>query len=332
MSELQLRSEGSVRRERFLGQIVILLVTFIALACSICAQAYSVDIQLDGVSVKDTVQDTIIGRQVHLTAVVSGTTPSNVAWHIPGIAVKDYSANASNAEVTALSRVDLASNDLAFYWVDGGERRVVTFTAFADGVSASASVTFNVKRPTAAINIKTGSVSTNPTWGPDTLSFGSPAMPGISLCCTVEEPAGFTGGGTQWVQVIDHIARAVEYDDGSWRFLMGENVCDTNYPYLADSSANASPLLQILDDCRGVMVEDSISSTERYSMFLMYKPTGAAIWVPLKKIDWNWSGQAYKSDTGWILDNCTYLTNPESADCITLPTWSGNFTGLLWQE
>jgi hypothetical protein len=70
-------------------------------------------------------------------------------------------------------------------------------------------------------------------------------------------------------------------------------------------------------------------------MYLQYKPSGTAIWVSLRKVDWYWTGDCHRTDTQnhWTLDSDpgSHSTNPASVDRTSEPEWSGNYTGLQYQ-
>ena len=67
---------------------------------------------------------------------------------------------------------------------------------------------------------------------------------------------------------------------------------------------------------------------------LLYKPTGTSIWVPLRKVNWTWSGNAVRDNPQWDQNDLVFgsnSTNPASVNSITHPTWSANVTSLTWQ-
>ena len=240
----------------------------------------------------------------------------------PGERIKDYSASSTFAAVTNLSPSDLRQSSIAFYWVNGGDGREVSYTVTVNGQIYSAKTTFNVKRPTAALTTTTGSVTISDAWGELAMSFGVRATPGITFSCSV---TGFPGSGA-WYQVVNYTVRRYQENGGDWYTLSGSDVCDPLFPYPGGETTTDSPLASLSEDIQERCVCDELS------MYLMYKPTGTAIWVPLRKVDWDWSGHATRSGDTWTLQSSSHATNPASANCTIPPTWSGNALSLTYEK
>ena len=291
-----------------------------------------VDILMGGVSIKGKTQNTIVGRGIGLTGQVTGGTPTTEEWTIPGNRVKSYTANSTSATVTNLSADDLQQSTVSFYWVDGGDGRTVTYTVTVNGQQYSASTTFNVKRPTSTLTATTnnsaGAIAVDNAPGFTAIHFGVPSAnggtPGIAFSKTCSEPSGFTGGSCCWMQVVGTTDRRKQKNDLSCYQRSGSNVCDTNCPYSGSATTEDTPLSQVDDQLLAASVD------ETYSMYLMYRPVGGGIWVPLRKVSWYWNAHAERDGDEWSLLSSGHPTNPASSNCTTHPTWSGNFTGLTY--
>jgi hypothetical protein len=285
-------------------------------------------IKMNGVNITNKTQSTIVGRRIPLTGEVIGGTPTTKSWSIPGNPIKGYAASSVSAKVTNLSSSDLQQSSVAFYWVDGGSGREVTYTVTVNGQIYSGKTTFNVKRPTATLTTTTGSVTISGAHGVLAMSFGvpPPGNPGITFSASVTEPSGFSGGSGAWFQVVDSTYRRYQENGGDWYMLSGSKVCDSLFPYPGGYTTNDSPLVGLSVDIQQRCVCDE------YAMHLMYKPTGTAIWVPLRKVEWYWSGHAVRNGANWNLESSSHSTNPGSVDWTTPPTWSGNVTSLTYQK
>jgi len=219
---------------------------------------------------------------------------------------------------------NLTASSVSFCWVDGGDGRQVQYTATIGGQPYSANATFNVKRPTAQVTSTTGTVAVSSAWGYLALHYGTSATPGITFSRSITIPSGFSGT-TQWVQLVSSTLRRRKLNNGVWQRLQGTGVLDTTYPYSANSSTVDSPDTPLTSDYVEKTVQDS------FKMWLMFMPSGSgSIWVPLRSVNWSWSGSASRSGTVWTLTSSSNTINPSDADSTTHPTWTSNVTSLQW--
>ena len=270
-------------------------------------------------------QNVPIGRRIYLTGRVlpDGISVTH-SWSVPGTVVADYQANANSATVTPLTQLTNATVD--FYWVAASSGAVVTYTAtMAGGSSFTANTTFNVLGPTFTVTTATGTVTIGSSWGNLQMSCGTPATPGIRFSrSTPTFPTGWIPAWTwqtQWVQVVQSTTRRKQFPEGNWIRLSGSGVCDKTYPYGSGDEVNDSPSTSLSEDYVRATASDS------YSMYLMFKPGGTAIWVPRQLVSWSWTGDASGSGTNWTLNSSTN-PSPSVSSCSTHPTWNGNVTGL----
>jgi hypothetical protein len=282
-----------------------------------------VDIEEGENTITGQTQNTIVGRHISLEGVVAagGLQVTNHAWTVPGKAIANYTASSELGTVTPLT--SLSSSTVSFYWVDGGDGRQVTYVATVGGHQFSATTTFNVKRPTASVTATTGQVKADDEelgfWA---LHFGKPGgkgEQGIYFERTIEEPAGFEGGATKWVQVVDGQIIRRRYLE-AWQWCGGIGYLDTVYPYSANAVTSDRPYSNLSP------AYNLYTRTDEFSMYLMYTPTGAAIDVPLRKVGWSWSGQASRIGGGpdFQLDSDGHSTDPGDSDCTDHPEWEGN--------
>ncbi|MCL5104625.1 MAG: hypothetical protein M1133_11020, partial [Armatimonadetes bacterium] len=289
---------------------------------SVTVKVIEVNIKQGTTDITDQTQDTIVGRNISLTGEVlpAGTTVTAHQWSVPGIRIENYSASADSATVNALEGAELQNSSVSYYWVDGGDGREVTYTATVGGTQCSGKTTFNVKRPTASVTSTTGTVGlyTGPVLG-----YGGP---GISFSRTITEPTGFTGGSTQWVQVVSSTLRRRQDTSSVWWRLEGSNLVDTTYPYATSASTDDSPSTGLSTSYPTASVADY------FYMYLEYIPSGGGIEVPLRRVYWYWNGYTHLDGSSWWLDSSGNNANPADADCTTLPEWSANVTSLSYQQ
>jgi len=213
--------------------------------------------------------------------------------------------------------------------VDGGEGRQVTHTIYYGNKSNIATTTFNVKRPTASVTTETNHVAADANYVNGlALHFGNvtDGDQGIKFTQSVTEPTGFTGGDTEWVQIVDATYRARQYNNGDWEHLSGSGL-DTEYPYATGTTTDDSPGTVLSDTYKKKTVDDY------FTMYLMYIPTGDSIYVPLREVSWFWSGTTTRTGPGtWTLDDDSHSTDPSDENCTTYPEWSSNVKDLTWES
>lgn len=309
-----------------LAAILLLASQQLGLACG--GGGVDVRIKVNGVDKTDETQDWIVGRRVALAVEVDGGTPTAQSWFIPGVPIKNYTASSTKAEVTHLSTEDRQQTNVYCYWYRGGADWEVRCTVTVGGVQYEGHTTFDVKRPTATLTTTTGSVSINDSSGHREMSFGLVGgTPGIAFWGSVTPPEGFSGGSTAYFQVYDTVLRRRQRSsDGVWERLTGGSVCDTWCPY---------PSMGLYaDDTPGTVLQTTWSHktlSDSASMYLMYKPSGTAIWVPLRKVVWSWWGSCHRTDelNNWSLDSSGHSADP-SVNWTSEPIWAANLTSLLW--
>ncbi len=86
---------------------------------------------------------------------LGGAVLSEVEWAVPGKIFKDYVATASKGELTAIGANDLKGQSISFYWADSGSKEIFV-TYKINGDTMTASVTIEVKKPTATLSVVPG--------------------------------------------------------------------------------------------------------------------------------------------------------------------------------
>jgi hypothetical protein len=295
----------------------------------------------------------IVGQQMNLKCQLSVTnvTFTNFSWTIPGQTVKRYDQLAvvdvtnTYTVMENLTNSDLASNSIAFYWINGGTNLEVDCSAMVNGKPVNGRAYFNVNRPAGTLitvtttNIPPVNIITNDD-GSLALQYGTftnvAGQAGISEFFSVTTPTN-GAGSFAYIQIID--LTTVEWTlDGDTNNtphgINGTNILDAIpylYQYGLTSIGNSDTQSNRFYDYPGASLagDNHVSSSDQFSGYLMYRPAGdtnSTIWVTLQKVQWSWSGAATKGTNGvWTLDTGypNPPINPAGTNSTTLPTWYG---------
>ena len=187
---------------------------------------------------------------------------------------------------------------------------------FANGqyVMMTSKGLFNMIRPQVKVTMVTGIVQiTN-----NLITYGTANAPGITFTST--QMAG-SPGVIQWVQVINSTT-ASELVNGQTIGRWVTNVLDTTYPYNSDADElNTNSVA----DWPGMDLSGAQNATRsgNFNMWLEFQPNAGTA-VPLRVVNWTYSGIATLSGASWILTNSSNNTNPPDADTVAFPTWTNN--------
>lgn len=301
-----------------------------------------------GSVISGTTQTKIVGQKVELRVRTrpAGQSMTNIQWTIPGQTVKSYTQSTSTATKTGLSVADLQAVDVDFYWIAGGNQ-VVQVAATVQGTALTASVTFDVKAPTAvSMTSATGAVAVSNPGFPDSgleLHYGTSTTPGISWTLRATAPAGGDGeiAGTQLINTnrtrTPNAGRAQTFSSG------GAFVLDNTVPYAPSVAiAGGASATWTSDDSPGTPLTSNLRDkavSDSFRLYLMYRPAGAdSIWVTIARLDWDWAGQTTRvgapADPGNIWNAPTGVSNtrnPSGSASTELPLWTDNFTSITWR-
>jgi hypothetical protein len=293
-------------------------------------------------------QSTIVGKKIQLKA---RGTPTSVAvdsytWVTTNDPIKNYTQTTGTGVVSTWSTSDFINQQVGFYWIKGGTA-VVTCTITVGGHSRSASLTFEIARPTATLlglttsNTPPVNVGNNGFVAHDTLHFGTngaAGQVGIKWDGFATTPAG-GAGEIQFCQLVKTHRRFITDGDVHQKISSANSfVHDSPTPYGGLKVTIGSGLTGSIsrDDspASGVPGNRRISVDDHYKMFLMYKPDGAdSIWVTLRVLEWNWKGIATKTGGVWSMDAGSWFpTAPSqtiiSSDTTELPVWTDSYPNL----
>ncbi len=245
---------------------------------------------------------------------------TSVEWTIPGTIVKNYTDGATKAEKKEIEASDKKLLYISFYWVDGGDGRVVEakckYWSWKDGVTnKTVTATFDVKAPKLDnFNATTSTVGLDPPASPTSIRFGKASVinPGIKWDWKVTVPST-VDGHIKDVQTLQTITKQTTGAGIKQVFtISGTKVPPTHvqldttnpYSYPGDfhatkgfpqkvSAGNSYVDNYTLDSPGSPLVGLRQYRNDRFKYYIMYKPDKPdAIWIPIAKAEWYWTGEA----------------------------------------
>lgn len=294
----------------------------------------------------------LVGHRIQLVAEIKGLSGSVEfeQWIIPGKPIYTYQATWQLGKVFHIPDFDFKGRrDLNFCWVDKGTKEVV-YEIIVNGKLYSAKAKFNVLAPESKTTTETRSVTVDTNF--ELYSNKSSLHFGNTNSQDQENPAGFSttlgitfnrttdlkslppyfanGNEMKYLQIVNTYFRLKRTEGWYKDEYIGLDVLPnaTDWPYTTlkpnnpdvAGDAPAFPLFGYSE--RGFSeVELRYGSFEMYTMF---KPSGTgSIWVPLHKVDWDWSGKAIYDDvTGQWIGTGTNKPNPISSEITEHPEWT----------
>jgi hypothetical protein len=257
------------------------------------------DILYEGKSVKDKTIEVFSGEKIELAGDSVCGESENYEWIVPGKYVENYTASISKGVVDPLEDDELKKKKISFYWWDEGTH-AVKLKAQIQGEIKTATTQFIVRKPDIKLTVSTppGQVIIQPesstAFDYHLLAYAMNVHKPVITFTRSEIPKRFTGE-TSFIQVVtskgSKHSGPVGYPATLCYKIHENGVLDTAYPYNETPNAifvTDNPVIKIRPD------EDRfLELSQEFVMFLMYKPSKSdAIFVPIKKVAWNWNVSA----------------------------------------
>jgi hypothetical protein len=313
---------------------------------------YTFDVTMDkaklaltrgGADITGQTNTVIVGEQIALTCKflnMAGADSSiapitNFQWSIPGTYISNYVTTVSTGTVYYLTNVsDFKNASITYYWVQGsgGSPLEVQCTAIAKGVTMTAKAKFNVIRPSVDWNSTfTAQVAVDTNWSypgkslVTPLHLGNPSgMSGITFVATNFDLSTYVGGGWEFL-AVQIGSSTVVYSQTNGTNIVGQGAgLDSELPY--DTFPLGLPGVTSDNPTEELAsVNRTVARSDAFSMFLLFQPWGG-IAVPLRRIDWSWSGTATNALGVWslVLGSGTETISANNVDTTSFPIWTNN--------
>jgi len=262
-------------------------------------------IYFEGIDVTGSRQSVIVGQQIQLTVVLHPSLMiEKQEWSIGKQG--DYTGGFLHTPFQGGPQpVVREGSTTIFYWVTPGDDRVVTYCLrLPNGVSAKASVTFDIDGPSSTqVDVDAEKVAIDAA--PANSSVLGLTGAGISFNARYFLPEGVAKNFI-WVQVIQ--SDAITVNSGGVRLhcvpktqpiaSFGAGL-DTTYPYDTHNPTLDNPRIQLASDIQ------EYSRRFHARMFLLWSSgLSNSIPVPLGFVDWSFSGDVVLKDAksnSWLL-------------------------------
>lgn len=277
----------------------------------------SLEIYYKDEKVTGTTKDIWVGQLVSLVAKTdpAGQNIENPVWTVAGKVVGGYKVDPPSAGVlTPFDTNSLTNSYVWFYWANSGSKEV-TFRGTINGVLTYAVATFNVQRPEVSMVVNT---NTKPALTVDANS--------VTLTKGVEwDRHGQTQEGElTWVQTGD-VNATILFDTTNFKQGPGVEYSGEGL----DGGVFKIGTEPLLTDNPAIVGDRHVSlciwRSDVFKDWIMFKHKDeSSIWVPLKKVEWFWLGNASRvgSPDQWTLDSSDYEKNPQAVDTDDFPVWT----------
>jgi hypothetical protein len=322
------------------------------------------------VDITDETVQVVVGEKMKLRGIVmpEDKDPKEGIWTIEGGGnasngadknyIKRYDADLRKGEVIHLQ--DLNTQELEFYWVDGGTGKVKYITR-PDGQEVSAEANFEIRKPNYQVTVEAsnetktqnpergGELSPDECWGegaPGAAELNDLWLQYKGIFFEAENlDQGEISGEEQWVQIIEKQSYRRTYENS---LIITEEITealDQCYPTQSGPRAKDAPGIPLQKKGKNIIVKSTNGITklvytgkiQKNRMYLMFKPDGdGSEWVPIKVVNWEWTGNAeYQSDkkgvkddiwnNGWRTRDCKIdPLEPKAEDTAEYPEWYKN--------
>jgi len=249
----------------------------------------------------------------------SGSPPFTNAiyrWHLPSKFVNEPFAYSTYCNSYRLNTDLLTNRTISVWYVNdnGGACSIGMSLQFANGqtVPFAAAGNFTVYKPTATNEVDhAGMVSLDGNF------------------YLQDAPVDFYGhvqsayhGYANWTQIVNRDCQEAFYVELP---SYGQDWLDTHLFYANQADTTVVPGLDNrvpLNDAPEVLIDVHVSNIDKFKTYLMFKPDGDSIYVPIGRVDWGWHGDAFP---GILETNCG-ITAPQYTSTNEFPVWSNVYT------
>jgi len=136
------------------------------------------------------------------------------------------------------------------------------------------------------------------------------------------DPNVFLRGEVRWVQKINSYLMRYRNTSGQGFRAQDSDGLDYSFPYGTTQEG-------ALEDSPASSIEPETYHTTWYYLshsfdsWLEFRPSGVpSQWVPLRRVHWEWRGEALSADPQWLLLNPYNTAYPDDVEEQEYPAWS----------
>jgi hypothetical protein len=287
-----------------------------------------VEIRWEEKDVTDQHQDVVVGERIKLKAVVypEDKDPKKGQWTIQGKFIEDFVVRGQEGKIDKLEGDELKKPEIKFHWWDKGENLTVNYTTKVDGEDLKAKTTFLVKKPMITLKAETPrgtpgcwEVKDKDVYSHYELVYYVPNSPTIKFSHS-GIPAEFPGE-TQYVQLVLVKGHWIKKEDALYPHCLDVNKegLDGQYPYSSNPEAYDTPGVPV-----SFLYDKDLNINYSFNMYLMFKSSKqGAIFVPLRVIDWVWTGDyKWNEKTKESICEVTRTEAPKDKAAEKYPEWT----------
>ena len=264
-------------------------------------------------------------------------------WSLPGNFFNAEMKHYTNGSLDPFVNSDTLTHEVATnnWWVSGSppDGYIVSVgmnVLFPNGQNASIAALgkFSMFRPTATMTTVTTSVNVSIEdangvlhW---ILSFADPNpfhSPRAGITYNYSFDPGSFSSSVHLLQVILNTSRQIQDSNSVWHQYkhnpssLASPYLDTSDPYAIDED---SPTINLPESYLRA------NGSDEFETWLMFQPIGGHR-VPLRAVNWSWSGAATNGPDGWKLTSSPddHTQNPTSFESETYPAWTDNVTNYI---
>jgi len=287
-----------------------------------------VEIRLEEKDVTDKHQNVVVGERIKLKAVVypEDKDPKKGQWTIQGKFIEDFVVRGQEGKIDKLEGDELKTPEIKFHWWDKGESLTVNYTTVVDGEDLKAKTTFLVKKPIITLTAETPrgtpgcwEVKDKDVYSHNELVYYVPNSHTMIFRHSVIPPE--FSGETQYVQLILVKGRWIKKEDALYPHCLDVNKkgLDGQYPYSSNPEAYDTPGVPV-----SFLYDKDLNINFSFNMYLMFKSSKeGAIFVPLRVIDWVWTGTyKWNEKTKKSICEVTRTEAPKDKATEKYPEWT----------
>lgn len=261
-------------------------------------------------------------------------TVGNFEWVLPQKVFKDYVANNATGTLTQMAQADQTAADVHFYFADSGDK-AITLKFKVDNMPIEATIQIKIEKPVSTFTTEKGAVRlTADHAGQHALGyFGVTTLPyGVRFVGSATTPQAWSPGTWSWVQLIKTRRDFTNPPNGNATHL-GDGVSwklDTSYPYSGGIVADGQINRDIGDspsEAANSLFRSTIKINDSFQTYLMFRSAETSSrWVPLRRANWNWGGEATATDNWTAVTNSVGEADAQGAEISDHPQWTANTT------